>query len=597
VGGGDIQGLPLVNENYPDTGPWWPESQRPNISQVVFTSPAFGRARIHSLFRGLPNLTTIENINYIDLANTLWTSQMFRGASNLTTINGLDVWDVGGVQRFSGMFRDATALTSLDLRNWDMGSAQRLDSMFRGTSLTEVIGINHWDTSHVQWMSWMFMDATGFTRLDLSDWDTSGTLRMAEMFHGASNLTEIVGINHWDTSHVQTIASIFRGANSLTSLDLSNWDTSSIGTNPSSATAVGMASAFRGMANLAHLNIEGWDTRHLTDAQMHQMFSGSNSLSVLTLGENWVAQGTPNQQGLVTPSGPNYTGRWQNVGDGTVDNPLGDQRLTPDELMYGTTGAGETWVWERVEQPSPGEPGEPRLPERQAYLIGTDRGLIRPNANITRAEVATIFFRLIDDTTRARYWLQTNPFPDVEMHHWFNNAVSTTTHAGIFQGRPDGTFAPNQAITRAELTTAVARFMNIAGFAPAEADLFSDIYGHWASSYINAMAVNNWVQGPSGQGGAFYPDRPVTRAETAAIINRIFGRLQESPEDLLPNMLTWPDNANVNAWYYLYIQSATNSYTYSLKPDGIHERWVAMIPTRNWAALERPESVPASIFS
>jgi len=242
-----------------------------------------------------------------------------------------------------------------------------------------------------------------------------------------------------------------------------------------------------------------------------------------------------------------------------------------------------------------GTPPPQIFPSRQAYLIGAG-GQIRPNANITRAEVATIFFRLINDADRAANWTQTNPYSDVVLENWFNNAVSTTTGMGIFQGRPDGRFAPNQAITRAEFAAAAMRFAEITGFLSVEEDLFNDITGHWANAYINAMAVQNWIQGPYGQGGAFYPDRLITRAETAAIVNRMFGRLPESPADLLPDMKTWPDNANTNAWYYLYLQAASNSYTYERKPDGIHERWLARIPVRNWAVLERPDSTPEDIM-
>ena len=249
--------------------------------------------------------------------------------------------------------------------------------------------------------------------------------------------------------------------------------------------------------------------------------------------------------------------------------------------------------------PPIGLPTDPPIPpvptfERQAYLIGNN-GLIRPNDNITRAEVATIFFRLLTDEMRADYWLQTNPFPDVNGNTWFNNAVSTTTNAGIFVGLPDGTFAPDRTITRAELATAIVRFMDAAGVLSAE-DQFDDIAGHWAAKYINVAALNGWAQGPSGLGGSFYPDRSITRAETAAIINRIFGRLIERPEDLLPNMRIWPDNMNVSSWYYLYMQSATNSYTFEWKYGDRFERWLTIIQPRDWAVLERPDSRPEDIL-
>jgi len=228
---------------------------------------------------------------------------------------------------------------------------------------------------------------------------------------------------------------------------------------------------------------------------------------------------------------------------------------------------------------------------RQAYLIGTPSGLVRPSGNITRAEVATILFRLISDTDREQHWAQSNPFPDVVLNDWFNNAVSTTTNMDLFKGLRNGTFAPNRPITRAELSAVIARFMHPTGVVPTE-DAFNDIGGHWASHYINLAAANGWVQGPHGLGHAFYPDRTITRAEVAAMINRIFGRLPETADDLLPDMRTWQDNADTGRWYYLYIQSASNSYTYRIKTDGIHESWVTIIPPRNWANLERPDSTP-----
>jgi len=278
----------------------------------------------------------------------------------------------------------------------------------------------------------------------------------------------------------------------------------------------------------------------------------------------------------------NFTG-WNTEADGSgTSYAAGDAiTITANVNLYAQ------WVF----VPGSGNNGGGELPSRQAYLIGAG-GYIHPNANITRAEVATIFFRLINDDMRAANWSQTNPYSDVRLENWFNNAVSTTTQLGVFRGRPDRTFAPNQAITRAELVVAVVRLMDAAGILDVEKDMFSDIYGHWANAYINAAAMQNWIRGPHGHGGAFYPDRPITRAETAAIINRIFDRLPESTADLLPDMLIWPDNASTDAWYYLYLQAASNSYTFEMKPGGVYERWIALIPVRDWAALERPDSMP-----
>lgn len=245
----------------------------------------------------------------------------------------------------------------------------------------------------------------------------------------------------------------------------------------------------------------------------------------------------------------------------------------------------------------------PTTPWRQAYLIGiAGEGYprpIRPQGNINRAEVATIFFRLITDEARSEYWMQENPFSDVSLEQWFNNAISTTTNMGLFDGIGDDLFAPNQAITRAELAVVLVRFMErdtIGQFAIGE-DFFSDISQHWARRYINVAAEMGWILGPDGLGGPFNPHDSITRAETAAMINRLFGRLPENTGDLLAGMNVWPDNQDVNAWYYLYIQSATNSYDYERKADGIHERWTALRQARDWSVLERPNSQPQDILA
>ncbi|MCL2402025.1 MAG: S-layer homology domain-containing protein [Oscillospiraceae bacterium] len=195
------------------------------------------------------------------------------------------------------------------------------------------------------------------------------------------------------------------------------------------------------------------------------------------------------------------------------------------------------------------------------------------------------------------YWVQENPFSDVELQNWFNNAVSTMSNANIFDGFPNGTFVPNQPITRAEMTAVVVRFMEQMDGTHLLANHFNDIASHWAAEYINTAAVNGWVQDLHGRDGAFYPDRPITRAEVAAMINRISGRLVAYVEDLLPGMRIWPDNANVNARYYFDIQSATNAYTFSWRDaDNVVERWVTIIPPRDWAVLERPDSRPGDIL-
>jgi len=236
-------------------------------------------------------------------------------------------------------------------------------------------------------------------------------------------------------------------------------------------------------------------------------------------------------------------------------------------------------------------PTIPFSPMHHAYMIGDTNGMIRPNDSITRAEVATIFFRLITDDYRAQMWTQENPFPDVQIDHWFNNAVSTMTNAGVFSGMPDGTFQPGRPITRTEFAVAMTRFFTEL---PTEGgSMFSDINNHWAAAEINAAARMGWITGMPD--GTFEPNRPITRAEAAALVNRILQRLPKTTADLLPGMIVWQDNANQTAWYYLYIQEASNSTEYEMQADGIHKTWTALIDPRAWELLERPTSRPEDI--
>ena len=216
---------------------------------------------------------------------------------------------------------------------------------------------------------------------------------------------------------------------------------------------------------------------------------------------------------------------------------------------------------------------------------------------MTRAELATVFFRLISAEDRANYWTQENRFDDVWLEHWYNNAVSTTTNMGVFNGICDELFAPHQFITRAELAAAMVRLVEVLGLdvPPSVTLSFSDIAGHWARDYIQIAASSGWVFGYPN--GSFDPNQPVTRAQAAAMLNRLFERVPESVDALLPDMITWPDNADPESWYYLYIQAASNSYIFERRPGSGLERWISILDApRNWTLLERPDSTPNSIF-
>ena len=288
-----------------------------------------------------------------------------------------------------------------------------------------------------------------------------------------------------------------------------------------------------------------------------------------------------------------------------VKDPEGTELMMPFEMAYNET---INLTFRNNFRPRPsGNNGGGQPPANnqaddlsscQAFLIGTPDGLINPRNNITRAEIATVFFRMISDETRENYWLQENPFADVQLHQWFNNAVSTTVNMGLFEGVYEGGFAPNQAITRGELAAVLVRFMVYEDHATLSdyENRFNDIAGHWARDYINIAAGEGWIQGDDGLGGAFRPGDRLTRAEAAAMINRIFGCLVHSHEELLPNMISWPDNQNPASWYYIYIKMATNSYAYDrLTPDARYKVLHDVLEPRDWSVLERPNSRPRDI--
>ena len=215
-----------------------------------------------------------------------------------------------------------------------------------------------------------------------------------------------------------------------------------------------------------------------------------------------------------------------------------------------------------------------------AYVIGYSDGLVHPEANITRAEVATIFFRLLDEDIRNEYMTKNNSFPDVNRDDWFNTAVSTMSALGIINGYPDGTFGPYDPISRAEFAAIAARFDSAAADQMAN---FTDIDGHWAVLEISKAAQNGWVNGYTD--GTFKPDQDITRAEAMALINRVLNRNPREVSDLLPDMIIWPDNLDTKKWYYFDVQEATNSHDYERKQDHT-EKWTYLRKAPDWAALE-----------
>lgn len=219
-----------------------------------------------------------------------------------------------------------------------------------------------------------------------------------------------------------------------------------------------------------------------------------------------------------------------------------------------------------------------------AYIIGYPDGTVQPNGQITRAEATTIFFRLLTEESRSANLTKTNGYTDVAFDAWYNTAVSTMTKAGIVDGYPDGTFRPDAPITRAEMAKIISLFAKL----DKSESRFSDIAGHWAEAYIRLAAGNGWIAGYPD--GTFSPQRNITRAETATMINRVLDRVPSEESHLLSRgvMQIWPD-ANPGDWFYFAMQEATNSHDYerNAKWAAADEQWTALRETRDWSQLEK----------
>ena len=218
-----------------------------------------------------------------------------------------------------------------------------------------------------------------------------------------------------------------------------------------------------------------------------------------------------------------------------------------------------------------------------AYIVGYPDGNVKPGGNITRAEVATIFFRLLTEDVRTANSTQANSLSDVSRGQWFNHAISTLSSMGIVKGNPDGTFDPDAPITRAEFAAIAARFDDKN---TNNTSNFSDIASHWAKDEIGVAANKGWINGYPDS--TFRPDQYITRAEAMTLVNRVLNRLPEKSEDLLDDMIKWPDNADASVWYYLAVQEATNSHDYSDKSDADkYEKWTKLRENRDWTELEK----------
>ena len=218
--------------------------------------------------------------------------------------------------------------------------------------------------------------------------------------------------------------------------------------------------------------------------------------------------------------------------------------------------------------------------DHYSYLIGYADGTVRPNGKITRAEVATIFFRLLDDDTRAKYWSSENAFSDVSADKWYNNAVSTLSRMGVIGGYADGTFRPDAPISRAEFAKIAVSFTQNNG--SAVYNYFTDVKTtDWFAPYVTAAKDAGLIEGYSD--GSFKPESKITRAEACAIVNRTLGRKPSKAHMKISDRIDWPD-VQTTDWFYEAIMEATNSHTCTMG-DRV-ETWPGKLPQRDWATLE-----------
>lgn len=317
------------------------------------------------------------------------------------------------------------------------------------------------------------------------------------------------------------------------------------------------------------------------DAELGSVSSASETVAAVTD----TAKGSTAQ----AKSGARFDG-WYST-DGTF---LSKELTFVPTKKDGAVWQGTTYYAHFSAKRSPSTPSTPAKPDETkptlapipemlngedhyAYLLDYEDGTVRPNGSISRAEVATVLFRLLKDDVRMQNLTKDNAYSDVSDTAWYAAAVSTLSKMGVISGYPDGTFRPNAPITRAEFAAMIARFDETAKSADTP---FTDISGHWAENAIGKAYGNGWVEGSSKT--VFCPESNLTRAETATLLNRVLHRLPEKESDLLANQIAWPDNPET-FWGYLAIQEATNSHEYERKADGVHETQTVKRENRDWS--------------
>ena len=320
--------------------------------------------------------------------------------------------------------------------------------------------------------------------------------------------------------------------------------------------------------------------------------TGDNILQIITPEEDQ-SSAKPVKDGVNVEPKPGYEiDYWKNDDGQIVDNPF-EVPVNKGEAVVYTAHFKAVDPEKPNPNPNPGPgPSLPEIPnagadelntvDHYSYIVGYEDGTVRPEAQVTRAEVATIFFRLLTDDSRNAGWCQTNNYSDVAADAWYSNAVSTLSNMGIIVGYEDGTFRPNAPITRAEYAKIAVSFYDIA--LDDYYGVFSDVpNGQWYTRYVETAAAIGLIHGMGD--GTFAPNKNITRAQACELTNNTLNRKPDK-EHMLPaeEMINWPDN-QPGSWYYAAVQEATNSHDYEW--DGELEQWTVKLDQRDWVQLEK----------
>lgn len=244
-----------------------------------------------------------------------------------------------------------------------------------------------------------------------------------------------------------------------------------------------------------------------------------------------------------------------------------DRKLTDEITSIKMTGNKTVYAGWRHDYAPDGLNSEDHV----AYVAGYPDGTVRPDSPVTRAETATMLYRLLTDARRNEIDTEVNSFNDVSSTDWFVRMVSTMANGGYLDGYPDGTFGGNRPITRAEFVTMLVRFIGLENRACSFPDVSRD---HWAYEFIATATNAGWIAGYTD--GTFGPDRTITRAEAMTILNSVLNRGVNEKSELL-NFKVWPDNPE-SAWYYYEIIEASNAHEYTgSRPS---EDWTRILKDR-----------------